>query len=528
MRLKVATFYRRFGVRRREQIDRPRLFGMEHFTIPFPAILHFHPSDTVTLGPRIEDPLISGYDQRVFVEHVIELTHFEGNPRRTAINPTLLANDFRRKSRGFKPFHRDDALTINARNGLVINYGMLTPTYRYLNSYKRTYYDWTNRQHTQWAKVNELHDRFGWDQFIAIDLPQVIPTLRTLSLLNSALTEESLKHFSERDALTLFDLWKWIGEDRANSCMGVLSDDAVKMTNLVFRVKGYFFVMNLGVLDSFRKGEDDRSGLDPKMLQMRLRDLYQTLSDIQDGITDMEVDDTANEDERALAREEGIELLPVDPIMRLPAAPPLPEAPEPLVIDVDETAVTPTASLPKVDVTRQYSERLVKQAEGMNEVGLLTSKAKERATKDALKFTELNDPFGSKQSIAQAMATTQADYALEESRPLPDRLTVPDKSMLQSKIKDFHRKYTQELLPKHVMQTVMSVQNLGLIVNDYKIETVRDAMNHYQVHTVVVKPIKGRQSTLRFRLPVIDKDGRFISNGKANRMRLQRADQKST
>src|SRR5690606_33569815 len=64
----------------------------------------------------------------------------------------------------------------------------------------------------------------------------------------------------------------------------------------------------------------------------------------------------------------------------------------------------------------------------------------------------------------------------------------------------------------------------GVAIKDYKMEVVRDAMNHYEIHAVTIKPIRGRQTTVRFRIPVVDADGRFTSNGTQYSMKTQRAD----
>lgn len=537
MRLKQPTFYKRFGVRKREELTRPRLFGIENFELPIPSIMHFVPRDTVTIGPTAEDPLVSTFDTRVFIEHVTELKSKIGGPRRTAASPQLIENDFRRTTRGFKPLRKDDALTINPRNGLVVNYGMLTPLYRYIVSFQKGYYEWRNVEETLWKKVGEIHQRFGWNQYIPIDLPDTIPSREQFMRLEASRTERSLSFFASKEALSLFDLWQWVGEERASSAIhqmveesGVEETDILSNINLLFNVNGYFFVLNLGNLNSWRKSEDNPSGVAPSMLQMRLSVLFHGLRDVLEGVTDPKDIEGSDEGENDTEGHSGVkwnddDFLPEYPIMRVPEPVSPPEPPEPLVVDVSEDNVKRNAT-PAKNVTEetQYTHRIEAEVENLDKLGLITPKVKERAVKQARRFTELKDPFGSGKTISEAMRVKPEDYALAKSRPLPDRETVHDKSMLSSKIKDFHRKYTRELMPKHILQSVMSIQNLGLMVNDYKVETVMDAMNHYQIHTVQVKPIKGRQSTLRFRVPVIDRDGRFISNGKPNRARLQRAD----
>lgn len=160
----------------------------------------------------------------------------------------------------------------------------------------------------------------------------------------------------------------------------------------------------------------------------------------------------------------------------------------------------------------------------MAETGIITHRAMNRAIEEALSYHTLPDPYSSGQSIAEAMVISSEDLQLPPNKQFPDVNTVPDKSMLSSKLKDINKKYVTQVLRKDVLQAVVAIQKQGVAVKDYKVDVVRDVMNHYEIHAVTLKPIRGRQTTVRFRLPVVDKDGRFMSNGVVYRMKLQRAD----
>lgn len=518
MRLKPVNFYRRVGIRQREELVRPRLTPLEQFTFPYPAIYHFVPDNGVTLGPSVEDPLIASYDARVFIQHITELKSRVGNPRITSVNARLLENDYRRKTRGFKPLKRDEALTMNIRNGLVVNYGMLYPLYRYVVSFQASYYRWRNIQETVWQTVSDIDRRFGWDQFIDMELPEQFPGREDFIRLNASRTEKSLSAFNSYAGLALFDLWQWMGEDRDQSAMAHLTPEAVKNLNLIVKVKGYFFVLNLGKVDQWRKTEENPAGLDPTTLQARLLILLHGLRDLAQGLTTP--DDISGElsDEP----DEFTGILPNVTILRVPEPTSRPEPPEPLTISTRPTDVPVTPD--KVNVEDVFTQRIKEQTRQLSEIGVMTAKAADRVERDSRRFEEIKDPFGSGKTMAEAMKVTPDDLTMPEDTAIKDRTTIIDKSMLNIPIKKFHQKYVGKLLNKHVMQSVMSLQNLGVMVKDYQVETVLDSMNHYQIHSVTVKPVRGRQSTLRFRLPVINEDGRFISNGQKQRMRLQRAD----
>lgn len=157
-------------------------------------------------------------------------------------------------------------------------------------------------------------------------------------------------------------------------------------------------------------------------------------------------------------------------------------------------------------------------------LGIIQPRTFEQAITDAESYTRIKDPFGTGKTLEEAMQFTQEDYELPADTQLADSATVLDKSMLGSKLKAMQRKYQTHLRNKDMINAVLSVQKQGTAVTNYEVEEVRNAMNHYEIHKVTLKPIRGKPGTIYFRVPVVDRDGRFVSNGVTYRMRMQRAD----
>jgi hypothetical protein len=575
MRLKQSVFYRQTGVRQRNHLMRPRLIPMEKLILPYETVYHFWPVDTATLGPNPQDPLLSNVNGRLFIEHITEMDGREGNPRRTVLNPTMMKNEFRRKTRGFKPLRKEQALTINTRNVLVMNYGMLSSLYRYIPSYKVPYFRWNNVAQTFWNRVEGIQSRFGWNQYIDLHLPDRLPKLEEFKRASRTLNQKTLELFNSQAQFNLLDLWRWMGEDRDESNLTVLSDKTLENVNLLVRLKGYFFVINLGVIDEWRKDptDDNDSGLEGTQMQRYFLRLLHGLRDFMSGVTEPDVteDDKPVSDHPADSKEpKTVDVAKTETEKEAPTEPSstestksddddallLPEfddditLPDPVSnletpvfdsrdlpkenrqVDPDAKTVTlpaeETGSVASVDEGPKFSERLTQgiaqRAFDLHEAGLMSAKAYEKSLADAKTYTDLKDPYGSGRPLTEMLTVSEEDLALPEPKPVPNTDTIPDESMLHSKLKGIQRKYIKDVLHKDVVSSVMAIQNQGVAVRDYSVETMQDTMNHYEVHTVTLKPVRGRQSTVRFRLPVVDKDGRFISNGVTNRMRLQRAD----
>lgn len=551
MRLKPAQFYRKVGVRTRQQFTKPRLTPLTDFRFPLSSVYHFWPMDGVTLGPNPQDPVFDD-TARVFIEHHKEPTDRLGGPRRTVTNPQMLENEYRRKNRLFKPLRKDAALVINPRNLLVQNYGLLSSLYRYIPSYKSTYHRWHNIAATVWDNVEACHHRFGWEQFIDLVLPERIPTLQELRLAEGGINQRVLSVFTTPADFNLLDFWVWLSDNRDASLMSRLSEATLEKTHFVIRVSGYFFVLNLARLDRWRKDPDDErdTGVAGSVLQRQFIKLLHGLRDLQAGVTEPETqtddaspdpDDTeSTPTERDTLPDASTSAVPDDLLAELDP-PEWVSVPTPITASLDTPVFDTPPEKAQADTTTQLAdppeatgtganertvwvEGIADQAGTLLEAGLMSPKAYDRALGEATTYQALKDPYGSGQPLEDLLTVTQEDLEIPEVTKFPDRATIPDKSMLSSKLKAMQQGYTKKLLHKDVVSSVMSVQKLGVSVKDYQIETVYDEMNHYQIHTVTVKPVRGRQSTLRFRLPVVDEDGRFISNGVVSRLRTQRAD----
>lgn len=572
MRLRDKQFYRQVGVRTRDQFTRPRLVSQTKLNLPLESLYHYRVDDGLTLGPPPNDPLWSDTGTRVFVEHVTELTSREGNPRRTAKNPALLTREYRRKNRGMRPLGQDRALTINPRFLLVVNYALLPQLYRYITSMWSRYYRWVNIANTVWGKVEELNQRFGRNQFLELPLPDVLPTTQDFMMASRRLTSASLKVFSSSAALDLLDFYKWLGDDRASSTMAAMSDETLYGVNFIFRVKDRFFVLNLGKLNEWRRDvddEDDQDGLDGSILQRRFVRLLHGIRDWKAGTTQVEAPTKGNRDDSTKDAPTETPSAPDAPAPSSDASNTAPSSPavtppsgglslisdddefdlpEPITVEQPSLVVEPDQNeaddddpesprLPQVagaDLTSLNNgyqppshapdAGIEARARMYLENGVISPRAAEKAIRDGETYKTLPDPFGSGETFETAMKFSEDELKIPETPAFQDRNTYLDKSMRECNLEAMKRGYTSRHLNKDVMQSVLGIQQLGIAVKDYKVETVENAMDHYQIHTVTLKPVRGKQSTVRFRLPVVDEQGRFTSNGTQYSMRLQRAD----
>lgn len=161
--------------------------------------------------------------------------------------------------------------------------------------------------------------------------------------------------------------------------------------------------------------------------------------------------------------------------------------------------------------------------------GLMSAGEYRRFMAMAEAYKKLPNPYGNGETLAEAIKIDpkllQIKTESVDNRPkIADIPTVIDKSMLGDSLKAFDQTYIKEVLPKDILAMVVNVQQAGIAVTNYQVETSEDAMTKMETHTVQLTPVQGKSSTISFMIPKVDTDGRLYVNGSTAILRKQRGD----
>ena len=305
-------FYRRNGMRRINDLTHPLLHSITTFEFPFDTIFHYIGEGMADFGIPDTDPLFREYHKAIMVDHVLSLPTDAniGNPRHTSIQPSSLIRDYHRKNRRTRPL-RSLSTTLRDRTSLVmVNYAFLPHLYRYTTNAFSNYYTWANIHSAVWDKANAIATETTRQQYIFVALPQLLPPLPYLLQGGKAPVRTVVTHMQDSNALSLFDIATWIGDHREHSVMNRLHKSSYDKLNLVFTNGGRWFVINLGIMDSWRqetmkeKAEEEAEGIVPvhhngntisaTLLQRRfLRAIITLFEASTAGLTDVVVDAAA-------------------------------------------------------------------------------------------------------------------------------------------------------------------------------------------------------------------------------------------
>lgn len=91
-------------------------------------------------------------------------------------------------------------------------------------------------------------------------------------------------------------------------------------------------------------------------------------------------------------------------------------------------------------------------------------------------------------------------------------------------IGNFDKQYLKTTLKKDVVACVASLEKSGIVIKDYSVEEKKTATDRYEIHKLTLRPLGGKESTVYFRLPLIDSEGEFMGSSIRCKMRKMRTD----
>lgn len=569
-------FYRKYGIRKEEQLVTPPLPKLGLLELPKNSIYHYVAASPLDVGPASDEYLFSKITRPIMMEHVKEIGATLGTPRRLSVAVDPLIRGYHIKNRRFRLMRSLDASARDINTLVVVNYAVIPQLYRYVRSYYTEYYKWWNIQAAVWKKIGALSAVSDRAQFISCKLPLVLPSVPDLNLSSGDMTQHTVKIFNNPDSLLVLELWKWFGADRKSSVISNVPDTQLKRINLIFQESGRWFVLNLGLLNSWRiatkeelalNPEANKKGLLPAQLQRRFLRLLVSLFQVRtvvakDGIKtpaakDIEVkvviqtstlpevnkdtgamevktqeqelpDEAAHETGDAAGPDSHGDDITHDEEFERQLAADLAELEtiSKAHIGPHEDAVTKTPPLTKEALfaeTPTLEEGVMRVCDRLADTGSLSAAEYRRYNTLASTYKNIPSPDG-KTTLDKFIQVTSEQLKIESSTTIKDIPNVVDKSMLKSSLHDFDQRYIKEVLARDVAGMVLNIQNAGIAITNYEVERIEDVMGSFDLHTVRVTPVEGAASTFRFKLPAIEDDGTYQANGTKYRMRKQRGD----
>ena len=580
MIIPYASFFRRYGIRKPTQLTSPPVPRLQFLDLPRNSIFHYVGTSLLDHGPTEDENILKNVKRTLLISTVTELSTHVGNPRHLPINIERLAKTHRQRHPRFRPLRGMEMAERDQNVPVVFNYAFLIQAYRYQRNYFASYYQHKNILDTVFSHMQQATLESDRQQFVEFDLPKVLPSVGMLLMAEKRISTKLAGAFSNNEMIAILELWKWIGPNRAESVFGHVPDDKLNLFNIIFKDNERWIMLNLGMLNKWRAATKEELEMDPTrethgwnagQLQKRFLRLLMVLADTRT----IEVPENLGDEEPTTQNGSDPHVVQVTPrgddnpgpasTSQVPEGKTLAQHVEeqigykaPVVaqnksLDVDDDMLrmhpmdqleADLAELEKINERIQHDPDLVVEdvpeviqadepkahedaiqdlCHSLADAGALSASEYRRLLEASTSYKKIVSPDG-KSTLDKFIEVSPELTQITASTKLPDNPVVVDKSMQQSTLLHFDSAYLENVLPKDVAAMVANIQQAGIIVLDYKVDTIKDISGSYDAYTVRVKPLQGTTSLLRFRLPHVDADGTYTINGVNYRTRKQKGD----
>lgn len=549
--LKYEQFFEKYGIRNAARLLNGRFHSLANFELPRSAIVHFLAESTLTLGIEPTNLLIAKSKGVTVTKHISKLATRIGNPIDIPIPVTQFESKYRKQYRTIRPMKDIRTATRDVNNIVVINYSILPHLYKYRVTFQTRLFSFQNTLATMVATMNDLAEESAHNQFLRLDLPEVVPTRQQFIKGSAApLNRVTLPLWPDDRSLLLLELWKWLGDGRQQSILAGLTSKALSKINLVLMESGKYAIINLGKLDEWRadttpQGEDEddatararQSGMSPAQMQLNFLKFLTTAYSIRSVAakslleTVVETDEDGDEVETVTGGQiEGEELTDED-------LDTLDDMSDETVYNADGDIIdgepeVVTTYIPPVEDTSEvagnvaveYTGGVVQASMDLLNDGLITMAEHRRFERLSHGIEKIQSPWGGGSIIDFANTPPKVISEGISEGNLKQKTTVFDKSLLKSSLRDFDKDYIEQVMHYDIARVILDLQKQGLIVKDIKVKENRDVNNEHELLTISVLPVGGSPSSLNIQIPKIRADGTYLSGGVKYRLRKQRGD----
>lgn len=576
MILSYDKFYRAHGLRMEAQIKSPPVTLFNTLELPKHSSIHFTQLDP---DEGFEIPqshfLLKEYHKKMWCTTTQYYQHEDtlGDFRLMKKNIEPEIRHYYRSNQKIKDPY--DELVTDPMTVHIFSYGLINRRYNYFKTIKTNEMNkWCNHMRTVFTTLAAYAAQDNRNHFIILDTPKIIPSLsRLVQRENDDFDKALLRFFRSPDEWMILSLWKLFNKIDSFIFRDV-PVETFKYINIIWQSGNNCNVINLEKLLSFNQLYNAGASKSERQFSkhvlfsfMNLNELTGT-SQVVDGYAEddntlvvSEVDeDTPDEDMTALdlllgdfGDDSGNAVVSstnlANKLNAIDAEIDLADS----VSGDDESEIDKKLSLLEFtdseiaedDSDFDSEELTYKTYEPINNnvlavdtntieiatrqarMGNMTAGELRHATTLAVKYKTLKNPYKSSESLIHAATITPEDMTLDTNDSIVSekaKALIPDESMYTSSLKQFDKKYINEVLPKHIVRSVMSLGKIGISIQDYDIEKVSNINDEYEIHTVKVATVNGKTSTVRFRIPSVNDFGEYRLGSIKYRLRKQWCD----
>lgn len=213
MNILFQAFEKARMIRKGSQLVAPPVSGLLAYQLPINSLLHYVSNTKIEAGPPSDHLLLRSTTKPVQLYTPIKLIDPPNNPRPITFDSRPLLAGYLIRNRRFRKLIELDRMPKDDKTLVVANYALMHHSYKYVRSLFADYNEWTDAMYTVMSTANEIAKISQRNQFIVIDVPQVLPAISRLNVAARTMDQNSLKIFNNDASRMLLELWKWLSAD---------------------------------------------------------------------------------------------------------------------------------------------------------------------------------------------------------------------------------------------------------------------------------------------------------------------------
>lgn len=464
----------------------------------------------------------------------------------------------------------------------VFNYNILKDMYKYKGSLLTKHYAYQNLYKTYYhyvkTAINLDKDSY---HFITLDLPTSIPTFNVVNMMIKFSAAKFSRVVTDNNLMKVIDLYRWLSDDsRATSTLADITDEEANRIMIEIRYKGHHTFVSLGLLRSMSSESSLESKIKykpeilSKIFVVFLSRLQDKVNGVLENIPAVEVSDQElpveedSEEETPdnntphiapLSEVKGFtELkkeLKLDDIEKISSNFPteslddiinaaidkfqvdnqeVDEAYQRKIQQTSDESETETEPVFTVDYSEEKTQQVLKTTTAEEKVQnyintALTNKTLTSAEIRSLKKVheqrkQLKSPYDTSVSLDNFIQTPVSKELSQDKTKLDFTNPLVDDSFKSDIVGNFDKIYIKTTLKKDITACVAAIEKSGVMIKDYSVEEKKTATDRYEIHKLTLKPLDGKESTVFFRIPIIDSEGEMMGSSIRYKMRKMRTD----
>lgn len=264
MNILYPVFEKARMIRKGTQLVAPPVSGLADYQLPTNSVFHYVSNTKIDVGPGSDHPLMRGTNKPIQIYTPLTLVDPPHDPRMVTFDPRPLIQGYLIKNRRYRKLVELDRMPKDDKTLIVVNYALMHHSYKYVRSLFAEYNEWTDAMYTVMSTANLIANSSQRNQWLVVDVPQVLPAVSRLNMASANMDQNSMKIFNTDAARMLLELWKWLSPEKVPNVFDRIEPKNYRYINLIVQAGNRWTAVNLDRLHWWKLTTVDQYRADVK------------------------------------------------------------------------------------------------------------------------------------------------------------------------------------------------------------------------------------------------------------------------